>query len=247
VKKFKKYCCTQGRRLFEAFLPSRCLLCHLPSQGALLCHDCHDAVMHHRPCCQHCGCGLNQDQEVCGECLRHRVEFTQLHAIASYQAPFPALIKQLKYHQRLLYADLLGQLLAESVSARYTIQDLQRIDYIMPVPLHPQKQRKRGFNQAQVISQALSQHLPLTQLNNVITRNKTTTPQEGLTRPQRQRNLKNAFSIHPHNPIDLTGKYIVLIDDVVTTGATMNSLCDCLLKAHVARIDVWCICRTELQ
>jgi len=246
-KKLKNFCISQAQQLFESVLPSRCLLCHLPSQGALLCDCCHQAIVIERPCCLHCGCALNQYQDFCGDCLRHHFEFTRLHAIAGYQAPFPALIKQLKYHQQLLYADLLGQLLAESISARYTTQDLQRIDYIIPVPLHPQKQRKRGFNQAQLIAHALSQHLPLRILNNVVKRNKSTTPQEGLTRHQRQQNLKKAFSLNPQNSTNLVGKVIVIIDDVVTTGATINSLCECLYNAQVTRIDVWCICRTELQ
>jgi ComF family protein len=170
-----------------------------------------------------------------------------LHAIASYQSPFPQLIKQLKYNHQLLYADLLGQLLADSIKQRYTMQQLQQIDYIIPVPLHRQKQRKRGFNQAQLIAEALTLHLPLKINQRSVIRNKLTNAQEGLSRSERMQNLKKAFSLSEYAVTDLAGKYIILIDDVVTTGATINSLCQCLFNANVRRIDVWCICRTELH
>ena len=78
-------------------------------------------------------------------------------------------------------------------------------------------------------------------------RNKVTSPQEGLSRSQRTFNLKNAFSVKAEDRENLKGKHVVLIDDVETTGATINSLCQCLLAAGVKRIDVWCICRTELH
>ena len=236
------------QQLFEACLPSLCLLCYLPSKGSLICEHCNEAILTERQYCLHCGCGLTQTQDFCGDCLQHTFEFTQLHAVAGYHPPFPQLIKQLKYHHHLLYADLLGRLLAESLLQRYSETQLQEIDYLIPVPLHKQKQRKRGFNQAQLIMESLIEKLPLNIASTTIVRNKFTNAQEGLTRRQRAVNLKNAFSLDRNTAHHLKGKHIVLIDDVVTTGATINSLCQCLLNdAKVKRIDVWCICRTELQ
>jgi len=237
----------QTQKLFEACLPSLCLLCHLPSKSSLVCEYCHDAILIERNCCLRCGCGLSQTQLICGECLQHHFEFTQLHAVASYQSPFPELIKQLKYNNHLLYADLLGQLLADSILQRYSQDQLQEIDYLIPVPLHKQKQRQRGFNQAQLICEALSKRLPVKIAQATLTREKFTHPQEGLTRHQRMLNLKHAFSLTETKKEELKDKHIVLIDDVVTTGATINSLCQVLLAAGAKRIDVWCICRTELQ
>ncbi|TEW53571.1 ComF family protein [Psychromonas sp. RZ22] len=195
----------------------------------------------------HCGCGLTASQDFCGECLQHHFDFQQLHAVASYQSPFPELIKQLKYNNQLLVADLLGLLLADSLKQRYNQQQLQIIDYLIPVPLHAKKQRTRGFNQTQLISNALTQNLPVKIAQKTIIRNKFTQAQEGLSRQQRAFNLNNAFSLSAEDKAALAGKYIVLLDDVVTTGATINSLCQCLLAAKVKRVDVWCICRTELQ
>ena len=228
-------------------MPSTCLLCHLTSQQSLICSYCHDAILTERPCCLHCGCGLTNSQAFCGECLQHHFYFQQLHAIASYHPPFPEMIKQLKYSNQLLYADLLALLLADSIKQRYSQQQLQEIDYLIPVPLHIKKHRHRGFNQAQLISQALAKHIPLKVNQHAIIRNKYTEAQEGLSRAQRATNLKRAFSLSEEAIRSLQGKYIVLIDDVVTTGATINSLCQCLLDANVKRVDVWCICRTELH
>lgn len=247
MRYFLRHVYQQSRNLLEACLPSRCLLCHLSSNQSLICQYCYSAILTERPCCLHCGCGLANSQDFCGECLKHPFYFQQLHAIASYQSPFPELIKQLKYNNQLLYADLLGLLLASSIKQRYTTEQLKEIDFIIPVPLHITKQRKRGFNQAQLIVDALIKHLPLpTIVNTPLIRNKLTHAQEGLNRKQRTSNLKHAFSLNEQSSIALKGKYIVLIDDVVTTGATINSLCQCLLAADVSRIDVWCICRTEL-
>ena len=237
----------RSKTLFEACLPSHCLLCDLPSQQSLICQCCHHAILTERPCCLHCGSALVISQPFCGECIKHRFAFQQLHAIASYQSPYPALIKQLKYNNQLLFADLLGLLLATSVKQRYKPQQLQQIDGLIPVPLHINKLRTRGFNQANLITNALIKNLPLQIVKEQVIRNKITTPQEGLSRQQRALNLEGAFSLTPQDQHSLQGKYVVIIDDVVTTGATINSLCHCLLKAKVKRIDVWCICRTELQ
>lgn len=242
-----------SQTFIEACLPSHCLLCRLPSKQALICKFCYDSILTERSCCLHCGCGLASSQTFCGECLKHPFDFQQLHAIASYQPPFPELIKQLKYNSQLLYADLLGLLLANSIKQRYNQQQLQEIDYIIAVPLNIQKHRKRGFNQAQLINDALVKQLPtLTTATKLmheqpIIRHKFTSAQEGLSRSQRLLNLNNAFTLTAEARIALPGKYVVLIDDVVTTGATINSLCQCLLAVNVKRVDVWCICRTELD
>ena len=247
MKKYIHLLYQKTQKLFDACLPSLCLLCHLPSKNSLVCDFCHQAIVVERHCCLRCGCGLSNTQAFCGECLQHHFEFTQLHAIASYQSPFPELIKQLKYNNHLLYADLLGQLLADSILQRYSEIQLKEIDYLIPVPLHKKKHRKRGFNQAQLITEALSKDLLVNIPQITITRKKFTNAQEGLSRHQRTMNLKNAFSLTDKIKAELKGKHIVLIDDVVTTGATINSLCQVLLTADVRRVDVWCICRTELH
>jgi len=246
--KFLRILIQQTQILLDGCLPSHCLLCNLPSEQPLICKHCYQSVLKARPCCLHCGCALHTTQAFCGECLKHTFHFQQLHALASYQPPFPKLIKQLKYNNQLIYADLLGLLLADSAKQKYSLQQLQKIDYFIAVPLHIKKLRKRGFNQAQLICDALIKQLPTPALTlSPIVRTKFTIAQEGLTRQQRIKNLHQVFVLTPKAKNTLFGKYVVLIDDVVTTGATINSLCQCLLQEGVKRVDVWCISRTSLN
>lgn len=219
----------------------------MASQGSLICQHCEQDILTERQYCSHCGSPLTQSRSFCGDCLKHPFLFDQLHAVNHYQAPFPQLIKQLKYHNQLINAELLGQLLAHSLTHRYNKHFIEQADFFIPVPLHSKKLRHRGFNQAQLIAESVLKQLQLKRPIIHLKRNKITEAQEGLTRAQRKRNLSNAFIIPQQLIGKLAGKQVVIIDDVVTTGATVNALCKSLLKEQVKRIDVWCICRTELK
>jgi len=227
-------------------LPAQCLVCHLPSNNKLICDPCKKALTQQRACCQHCGLSLPTFQPVCGDCLKHTYYFTKLHALAEYYPPYPTLIKRFKYSKQLIYGELLADLLIDSINTNYSKGELAQVDYLIPVPLHRQKHQSRGFNQAQLIAEKISTRLTIPVRLNVTLRKKQTIPQENLSLTERKHNLKGAFSLSDMSKIDFKGKYIVLIDDVVTTGATVNSLCDVLQKTGVARIDVWCLCRTQL-
>lgn len=226
-------------------LPAQCLLCHLPSNDKLICDHCQKELKQTRACCQHCGLSLPISQPFCGDCIKRSHQFTQLHALADYHPPFSILIKQLKYKKNLLAGELLGQIMIQSVRQRFSNNEIQQIDYLLPVPLHQKKQRQRGFNQAQIVSQYLSKQLTIPLLVDTIQRHKETAPQEGLSVQKREQNLHNAFAISAGQQHILKDSYIVIIDDVVTTGSTVNSLCQLLRQAGVKRIDIWCVCRTE--
>jgi ComF family protein len=198
-----------------------------------------------RTCCQYCGLSLLTTQPFCGDCLTHEHLFTQLHALSSYQAPYPKLIKQLKYSHQLIAGELLGQLLALSIASHFSKQQIARINYLIAVPLHPKKLRQRGFNQAQLIAKVVSTHLNITLLTGAIERKKETQAQEGLSIAKRRKNLRAAFAVTKNT--HLQGKHIAIVDDVVTTGATINSLCQCLQAQKVASISVFCICRTDVR
>jgi len=166
-----------------------------------------------------------------------------LHALAGYQPPYPMLIKQLKYGKKLIAGELLGQLLADSISAQFSSEELADFDYLIAVPLHYKKLRQRGFNQAQLIADIISRQLKIPLLANSIERCKETQAQEGLSVSKRRKNLRSAFTANKNIP--LQGKKIALLDDVVTTGATIESLCRCLLAEQVSSISIFCICRTD--
>ncbi|MCW8994803.1 MAG: double zinc ribbon domain-containing protein [Psychromonas sp.] len=235
------------KHFIELVLPAQCLLCRLPSNNKLICKHCQKVLIQDRPCCQRCGLPLPESQPFCGDCLKQAHLFTQLHALADYQKPYPLLIKKFKYAKQLINGELLAMLLIKSVTRNISLQQISKVDYLLPVPLHRAKHRRRGFNQAQLLAEQISKQLHLSVLLDAVKRQKQTVAQEGLSLPKRKVNLKNAFTIPSNQKANLAGSYIVIIDDVVTTGATVNSLCQVLLQAGVKRIDVWCVCRTALK
>lgn len=234
------------KQLIALFLPARCLICGLSSHEKLICEHCQRALLETRICCQHCGLALDIPLPFCGDCLKKAHLFEQLHALGSYQPPYSQMVKKLKYTKQLLYGELLGELLTESILLNLSAQQISAIDYLLPVPLHTHKQRSRGFNQATIIAQVISKRLGIPLLSEGVERHINTTPQEGLTLDSRKKNLNGAFSIRPYLHQEIAGAYIIIIDDVVTTGATVNSLGLALLKAGAQRIDIWCISRTSL-
>jgi len=210
--------------LIELFLPAHCLICTLKSDNKLICLHCQQALIKERTCCQSCALPLSQSQTHCGGCL----------------------IKGFKYSKQLLNGEALAELLALSLLYNFSSAELSKVDYLIPVPLYKKKHRQRGFNQAQLIAQLLAKKFSIPLLNKAVERVKHTNVQEGLSVKKRKRNLHNAFSVNKEESQKLAGRHIVIIDDVVTTGATVNSLSQVLLEAGVKHIDVWCICRTSL-
>jgi len=227
----------------EHLLPAQCLLCALPSHNKLICSYCQKALSQPRACCLYCGLSLSSSQPFCGDCLKQKHLFTKLHALAGYQSPYSILIKQLKYENKLIAGELLGQLLVDSIASHFSSDEIGEFDYLIAVPLHDKKLRRRGFNQAQLIADIVSRQLKIPLLANTIERSKETQAQEGLSISKRRKNLRAAFTVNKNNL--LQGKKVALLDDVVTTGATINSLCKCLLAEQVASISVFCICRTD--
>jgi ComF family protein len=228
------------------FLPARCLMCELSSHDKLICEHCQRALLEKRTCCQRCGLALNISLPFCGDCLKKAHLFEQLHALGSYQPPYSQMIKKLKYTKNLLYGELLGELLTESIVLNLSAQQINAVDYLLPVPLHIKKLRCRGFNQATIVAKVIAKRLSTPLLLEGVERHISTMPQEGLRLYDRKKNLNGAFSISPSVQQEIIGAYIVIIDDVVTTGATVNSLCHTLLEAGAQRIDIWCISRTSL-
>jgi ComF family protein len=200
-----------------------------------------------RSYCLHCALPLNKSADYCGDCLKKEYLFNHIHALGDYKKPLSLLIKQLKYQQQLVAGELLAYLLIKSVSSRYTKQQLSAFDYLLAVPLHPKKLQLRGFNQAQIICDRLSEQLNIPLLENCIARNKETIAQEGLSIKKRKRNLSNAFSYHKNIDQEISGKSILVVDDVVTTGATINSLCKLLKEKKANMITVFCISRTAID
>lgn len=158
-------------------------------------------------------------------------------AATAYGFPIDSLVQQLKFGGRQPVARVLGDLLADTVRDRY--RELTLPSALVPVPLHPARQRQRGFNQAERIAAAAGATLGIPVLRDAVQRLRATPAQSGLDLRQRRRNLRNAFRVTGELPA-----HVAIVDDVVTTGSTLLALGRTLHDAGVTRIDAWAVART---
>ncbi|SFE88493.1 ComF family protein [Nitrosomonas sp. Nm166] len=173
--------------------------------------------------------------EICGACLTKPPAFTHTIAAFRYTFPIDAMIHSLKYRTHLAIAPILANLLITRLKTTSLLPDV-----IIPMPLHPIRLRERGFNQAMEISRYISKQMGIALLPDSCKRIKHTPPQTGLPWKDRQKNIRKAFDCK----IDLSGKHVALVDDVMTTGATLNELAKVLRKQGAAEISNWVIART---
>ena len=179
---------------------------------------------------------IEQADLICGLCLSHPPPMHRTYALFPYQPPITHLITGLKFKHQLSYGLALGELLAEKVRHEW-YKKTPLPELIIPVPLHSSRLKERGFNQAIEIALPLSNHIPIDRYG--ILRIKSTVPQSQLNAQDRIKNVAQAFSLQR----SYKGKYVAILDDVMTTGATIRELSQTLLKAGVAQIDVWCCAR----
>lgn len=173
--------------------------------------------------------------DVCGACISKPPAYTRTIAALPYSFPVDALIQSLKYQTNLAIAPILANLLIKQLKTLKLLPDI-----IIPMPLHPIRLRERGFNQAMEISRYVSAQMRITLLPDSCSRIKHTPPQTGLPWKDRQKNIRKAFSCK----MDFSGKHVALVDDVMTTGATLNELAKVLRQQGAYEISNWVIART---
>ncbi len=172
----------------------------------------------------------------CGPCLTQPPSFDRVIASFAYAEPIKQLIGQFKYQRQLAIGELFAHTLSETILSTTT-----RVEAILPVPLHPSRLRQRGFNQALELARPLAKSLSLPLLLDPIIRQKNTIEQSSLSAKERRRNLKKAFTIRQTIPY----KAIAIVDDVMTTGSTVEELSVLLKLNGVDYVEVWCIARAH--
>lgn len=219
------------RYFWRSLFKQNCMLCAATETTSLgLCRPCETELPHLSE--EHCNqCALPSHAETCGRCLSNPPAFDKTDALFDYVFPINAVIQAYKYNQQLQTSWMLGSLLGNKVSAT-------GIDMIVPMPMHPQRLKERGFNQALEIAK----NLPSAQIVNYqdVVRIKNTSPQASLPLKARAKNIRNAFQTN----IELTGLRIAIVDDVMTTGASLNELAKTLKKAGANHVECWVIART---
>lgn len=221
--------------IFGQFLPAQpCLLCGTMSADGLWCAAC-DATLPYLDA-PHCPvCALpTPGGAVCGHCLADPPLFTRTTAVFAYSFPLDKLIQNMKYGEQLALASAFAKKLVQRIGTG----DLP--DCIVAMPLHPVKLRERGFNQSLLIARAAARELKLELQPNACRRVRDTPPQSALPWKERRQNVRNSFCCD----LDLTGKRIALVDDVLTTGASLNALASAARKRGADEVAAWVVART---
>lgn len=174
------------------------------------------------------------DGKACGACLRHPPAFDRTLAAFSYGFPIDRLLHAFKYASDLALAGVLAEPLAR-IAAGHPKPDL-----LLPMPLHPSRLRERGFNQALEIARPISKWLGIPLATDACRRTRDTPSQAGLKLKERRRNVRGAFACD----LGLAGKKVAVLDDVMTTGATLNELSRILKSRGAAEVSAWVVART---
>lgn len=211
-----------------------CLFCGARSLAGLACPDC-AATLPRLPAerCPHCALPT-LGGALCGACLKRPPTFDRSHAVFSYRFPADVAIQRLKYHGELAIARWLADEMAAGLGAG------DRPQLLVPMPLHPRRLSERGFNQAALLAQHLGQRLHIPQAVTVCRRVRDTPPQVALPLAERRRNIRGAFSCDSR----LAGLRIALVDDVMTSGASLDELAKAAKRAGARAVEAWVIART---
>ena len=223
-------------RVVDLLLPPRCGGCR--SVGSWLCERCHASIRRlEEPLCRRCGVEVDSARRDCG-CRARLPSLTRLRSAVVYEGPAEAAIHRFKYEGWRRLARPLAQLLAE----RLVVEGVSA-PWVVAVPLHPSRRRQRGFNQADLLAAELRRILVVGAPGGELVRTRPTPPQVGKDRRTRHDNVKDAFL---WRGLALAGEAVLVVDDVATTGATLDACAKALRQAgsgpvtgvSVARVTV---------
>lgn len=222
----------------KIFFPNVCPICgEVIHPGEKICEECIDKVkIIKEPKCQKCGKQLCTDEKLlCQDCNEIKHIFDKGVCIFEYTEEFRQSIYRFKYDNKRCYSDLFGYV----GEKRYNkLLRKWKIEKILPVPMYSKKQQRRGYNQAEVFGQALSEYTGIEMDAKCLIRVRDTKPQKGLNKEERHQNLQNAFGVDKER---LNGiKSVLLVDDIYTTGSTVDGCARVLKSAGVEK--VYCMC-----
>ena len=210
-----------------------------------VCLDCQNVfptLLKHCPLCAHPMINESSSSLLCARCLQGRPFFDRVISSFLYGFPIDKIIQSIKYDHRLEFVAILGKLLVKTVEKFYA--GSQTPEVIIPVPLHLNRLRKRGFNQSSMLANVVQKNLSfsnrVTVDSNVVLRINDTQSQQGLLFSERKKNVRDSFRVIN----GLSYKHVVILDDVVTSTATVNSISRILKYNKVRRVDVWSVART---
>lgn len=221
-----------SKKILDLLYPKRCCFCGQISYTEK-CPDCAEKVIYiAEPRCKKCGRPVRYDeQEYCYECQRLSHFYIQGKSIWLHKSPVNNSIYQFKYHNRRIF----GEYYAHEMYRLFR-KDIEawKIDVIIPIPLHKKRRRKRGYNQAEIVAKELGEKVGIPVDCKFVFRKKATKAQKELTAKDRKQNLKNAFEVKDTRYQE---KNILLIDDIYTTGSTIDAVAETILVKM--KCNIW--------
>ena len=219
--------------LLNFVFPPVCGACK--KAGSLLCATCYEQLKWiPAPLCNCCGRPVHKAIAFCTVCQKRPLPLKQIRAAVLFAHPTTKLIHNLKYNG----AFALAHPLAKMMSDAWKLWQMP-VNLVLPIPLHADRERKRGYNQSTLLTRSFCQKVALPFTETILKRTRSTTPQVGLTAVQRLENVQNAFIVDGR----VQGMHILLIDDVCTTGATMASAANALYAAGARTVSGYCVAR----
>lgn len=220
--------------------PIKCPFCGelTGSKYIQACEKCRQKLPYIRgPRCYKCGKPVSEEEtEYCMDCTKKEHYFTQGISLWSYDESVKKAVYDLKYKNQREFA---GYFAKELIKVYYRQIKAWDADAVIPVPIHKKRYRQRGFNQAELVARAISSYMQIPVETDYVVRVKNTKPQKELNDKERQKNLKNAFKIN-QNGVKL--KKVIIVDDIYTTGATVDVVAELLLSAGITNVYVITLC-----
>ncbi len=221
--------------LAQRLLPQHCRACDSATDGALLCAPCSLELPWNDAACSRCAIPMAAPG-TCPQCLRRAPRFDRAWAAFRLQPPIQHGVHALKYHADFAQARLLGELMAQRLATRSAPMP----NLLVPVPLHPLRLMRRGYNQAVEIARVIARRCSIRLAHDAASRRRATEDQIGQSRAARRRNMRGAFEVKA----DLRETHVALVDDVMTTGATFDELARACRAAGATHIEAWAAART---
>ena len=221
-----------------AATPARCEVCHAwPAQP--VCGACRTQFAQARHRCRLCALLLPDGAAVCGRCAQSPPPLDACHAAVSYAYPWSGLVSRFKFAGQAGWAGAFAELMLASSELR---QEIAAARWLVPMPLSRERLAGRGFNQAHELARRLA---PAKADARLAVRVRDTAPQAGLDRAARLSNLRHAFALEPARTAEVPGQAVVLVDDVMTSGASLFALAQVFRQAGAARVSAAVLARTE--
>lgn len=210
--------------------PIKCPFCGKIT-GDGICENCRKKYPFIKePICKKCGKPLDiEEQEYCYDCQRKKHVFCEGRALWLHKGSVSEAVYALKYKNKRIYGEIFGTEMGKQFS-RYLAE--HQVGLIIPIPLHKKRERYRGYNQAEILADQISEISGIPVDSEVLVRVKETTAQKELDDRQRRRNIKNAFSVKK----EIYAGNVALVDDIYTTGSTLDEAADVLLASGVAKV-----------